>query len=60
MNSLLENLQSVREKIARAAERAGRSPSEISLVAVSKTHPAEVIREASEAGQVLFGENRVQ
>jgi pyridoxal phosphate enzyme (YggS family) len=60
MPSLQENLESVRERIASAAERAGRNVSEIELVAVSKTHPAEVIREASEAGQVLFGENRVQ
>jgi pyridoxal phosphate enzyme (YggS family) len=60
MPSLQENLESVRERIAAAAERASRNVSEIELVAVSKTHPAEVIREASEAGQVLFGENRVQ
>lgn len=60
MPSLQENLESVREKIAAAARRAGRAPSEIELVAVSKTHGAEVIREASEAGQELFGENRVQ
>lgn len=60
MSSLLENLESVREKIAAAADRAGRNASEIELVAVSKTHPAEVIREAVEAGQELFGENRVQ
>lgn len=60
MPSLLENIESVRERIAAAAGRAGRNASEIELVAVSKTHPAEVIREASEAGQMLFGENRVQ
>jgi pyridoxal phosphate enzyme (YggS family) len=60
MSSLLENLESVREKIASAAERSGRDPSEVGLVAVSKTRPAETIREASEAGQLIFGENRVQ
>jgi hypothetical protein len=60
MSSLLENLEFVREKVVAAAERAGRDPSGIELVAVSKTHPAEVIREAVEAGQSLFGENRVQ
>jgi pyridoxal phosphate enzyme (YggS family) len=60
MSSVLENLESVREKIAASADHAGRSSSEIELVAVSKTHPAEIIREAVEAGQELFGENRVQ
>ena len=60
MSSLLENLESVREKIASAAARAGRIASEVELVAVSKTHPAEVVREAVEGGQELFGENRVQ
>ena len=60
MSSLLENLQSVRAKIVSAAERVGRNPSEVELVAVSKTHSAEIIREIVEGGQVLFGENRVQ
>jgi pyridoxal phosphate enzyme (YggS family) len=60
MSSVLENLESVREKIAAAADRVGRSSSEIELVAVSKTHPTEIIRKAVEAGQELFGENRVQ
>lgn len=60
MSPLLENLESVRGKIAAAAGRAGRNPSEIELIAVSKTHPAEIIREASGGGQELFGENRVQ
>ena len=60
MTSVLENLESVREKIAAAADRTGRNSSEIELVAVSKTHPAEIIREAVEAGQEFFGENRVQ
>jgi hypothetical protein len=43
-----------------AALRAGRKPEEIALMAVSKTHPASAIREAIQAGQRLFGENRVQ
>jgi len=60
MPSFQKNLEVVRGRIAAAAERAGRSTSEIGLVAVSKTHSAEVIRQASEAGQMLFGENRVQ
>jgi pyridoxal phosphate enzyme (YggS family) len=54
------NLERVRERMARAAERARRSPAEITLVAVSKTFPAEAIREAYAAGVRHFGENRVQ
>jgi pyridoxal phosphate enzyme (YggS family) len=50
----------VREAIARAAGRAGRRPEEITLVAVSKTFPAEAIRAAFDAGLRHFGENRVQ
>jgi len=46
-------------RIARAAERAGRDPSGIRLLAVTKTHPAELVRRAAEAGMTLFGENRV-
>jgi hypothetical protein len=60
MHSIAENLEAVREKISAAALRSGRASSDVSLVAVSKTHPAEVILEAVEAGQDLFGENRVQ
>ncbi len=50
----------VRQRIAAAARRSGRSPAEIALMAVSKTQPPERIREAYNAGQRLFGENRVQ
>ncbi|HJS58082.1 MAG TPA: YggS family pyridoxal phosphate-dependent enzyme [Vicinamibacteria bacterium] len=50
----------VRERIARAAARAGRSADEITLVAVCKTFPAEAVREAFEAGLRDFGENKVQ
>ncbi len=57
---LHENLIAVQSKIADAAARAGRKASDIELVAVTKTFPVEVIREAVEAGQRLFGENRVQ
>jgi pyridoxal phosphate enzyme (YggS family) len=53
-------LDAVRARIAVAARAAGRDPTEISLVAVSKTHPAEAVAEAIEAGQLCFGENRVQ
>jgi PLP dependent protein len=59
-SSIPENIQRVRESMARAAERAGRRAEEITLVAVSKTFPAEAIRDAFEAGVRHFGENRVQ
>ena len=55
-----ENIGRVRERAAEAARRAGRRPEEIALMAVSKTHPPERIREAYAAGLRLFGENRVQ
>jgi pyridoxal phosphate enzyme (YggS family) len=58
--SIASNLAEIRERIARAAQRAGRQPSEVALMAVSKTHPASAIVEAIAAGQSLFGENRVQ
>ena len=54
------NLARVRASIARAAETAGRRPEEVTLVAVSKTKPVEAIRAALQAGQTVFGENRVQ
>ncbi|MDH7485453.1 MAG: YggS family pyridoxal phosphate-dependent enzyme [Anaerolineae bacterium] len=54
------NLQSVRERIAAAAGRAGRDAAEIMLVAVTKTQPVEVIRAAYELGLRDFGENRVE
>lgn len=46
-------------RIARAAERARRDPDEVSLLAVTKTHSAEVVRRAALSGMTLFGENRV-
>jgi pyridoxal phosphate enzyme (YggS family) len=55
-----ENLRRVRARIAEAALRAGRDPAAVTLVAVSKTHPAEAVAAALAAGQVHFGENRVQ
>ena len=54
------NIAALRERIASAADRAGRNPNEITLMAVSKTHPPELIREAYDAGLRVFGENRVQ
>src|SRR5712675_648183 len=58
--SISENLAAVQDRIDRTARRSGRSPEEIALMAVSKTLPPERIREAYNAGQRLFGENRVQ
>jgi pyridoxal phosphate enzyme (YggS family) len=58
--SVLENIAAIHERMAAAARRAGRRPEEIALMAVSKTHPPECIREAHAAGLRLFGENRVQ
>ena len=55
-----ENLLRVQERIAAAAHRAGRRAQEITLIAVSKSHPAEAIRAGYEAGLRYFGENRVQ
>jgi PLP dependent protein len=58
--SIPENIADLQSKIAQAAQRAGRSPSEVALMAVTKTHPPDRIREAYESGLRLFGENRVQ
>ncbi len=55
-----QRLTEVRSRMAEAARRAGRKPEETQLVAVSKAHPPEALQEALEAGQALFGENRVQ
>src|SRR5215813_11109149 len=60
MVSIAENLERVREQITQAAAKAGRAVDEIELVAVTKTHPAEKVREAVEAGITVFGESRVQ
>ena len=57
---IAERVAAVRERIARAAERAHRSPSDVRLVAISKTQPIEAVREAFAAGVRDFGENRVQ
>jgi pyridoxal phosphate enzyme (YggS family) len=58
--TIRENLQRVRERIAVAAQSAGRRAEEINLIGVSKTHPATAIRAAYDAGLRHFGENRVQ
>lgn len=57
---LAERVQAVRERIARACLRVGRDPSEVTLVAVSKGQPPEVVRAAAECGLHVFGENKVQ
>lgn len=55
-----DNLAEVRQEIARHAALAGREPGEITLIAVSKTKPVSMVVEAFEAGQTVFGENKVQ
>jgi hypothetical protein len=55
-----ERLETVQGSIARAAKLADRRPDEVTLIAVSKTHPAEAVRPLLEAGHRAFGENRVQ
>lgn len=59
-NDLRENLAAIKERIERAAEKVGRNPSEIKLVAVSKTHQSEILQNAIAAGATVFGENKVQ
>jgi pyridoxal phosphate enzyme (YggS family) len=59
-NTILENLRRVQDRIATAALSAGRKPEDITLVAVSKTKPAEDVVAVLNAGQMVFGENRVQ
>ncbi len=58
--SVPDRLRQIQARIAEATARAGRAPGSVTLVAVSKTHPAEAVRQAMEAGQAVFGENRVQ
>jgi PLP dependent protein len=58
--SIRENLLRIQEKISSAATLSGRRPEDITLIAVSKTHPAIAIQEAYQAGVRHFGENRVQ
>lgn len=58
--SISENIAVIRDRIAGAARRVGRPVDSVALMAVSKTHPPDLIREAYAAGLRLFGENRVQ
>ncbi len=59
-SQISDNIARIQERILRAAERAGRAPQSIALMAVTKFHPAEAILDAYHAGIRLFGENRVQ
>jgi len=59
-STLTSRLEEIRQRIHQAAARAGRSPDAVRLVAVSKTFPIDAVREAYDAGQRDFGENRVQ
>jgi len=60
MTTIALNLQAVRDRVAKAAERSGRSPGDITLLAVSKTVPPSYIEEAAHAGQKAFGESYAQ
>lgn len=60
MSDIRANLESIQEQIVQATEKSGRAPDSVQLLAVSKTYPPEIIRQAFDAGQVHFGENRVQ
>lgn len=60
MTRIAENLQTVRDRIQRACEAAGREADSVRLLAVSKTFDADAVREAHAAGQLAFGENYIQ
>ena len=57
---LHERIEAVRARMRAAAERAGRDPESVRLVAISKAHPPEAVREAAECGIRVFGESKVQ
>ena len=57
---LTENINSVQQRIAAACARVDRPPSEVTLLAVTKGHPPEAVKDAVDAGLVFFGENKVQ
>jgi pyridoxal phosphate enzyme (YggS family) len=59
-HAIPDNLTTIRASIAKAAKAAGRPAGDVTLIAVSKTHPAEAVAAAIAAGQRIFGENRVQ
>ena len=60
MSLFADNLNSIQQRIRAACGRVKRAPDSVTLLAVSKTHPPETIREAADCGQLLFGENKIQ
>ncbi|MDP8243991.1 MAG: YggS family pyridoxal phosphate-dependent enzyme [Candidatus Hinthialibacter antarcticus] len=60
MTTIQHNLETIRQQMSESCIQAGRDPEDVKLVAVSKLHPAEAVRVAYAAGQLVFGENRVQ
>ena len=60
MTELVKNLEDVREKIKASAEKSGRKAEDVTLIAVTKTHPVEMINEAIRCGVTDIGENKVQ
>src|SRR5215813_8779573 len=58
--SLADNLAAIQQRIRAACDRCDREPNSVTLLAVTKTHPPEVIKEASSLGLRTFGENKVQ
>ena len=60
MVNLAENIEAIRQRIHAACARSARAPGSVTLVAVTKNQPPEVVRAAADCGQVLFGENKVQ
>lgn len=60
MSTIAERWAHIRARVEAACERAGRAPSEVTIIAVSKTHPAAAVREAVAAGATDFGENYAQ
>ena len=58
--NLADNLEKIHQRIRVACERAGRNPDSVTLLAVTKTQPPEVVQSASKLGLILFGENKVQ
>jgi hypothetical protein len=60
MSDIAANLTEIKDRIAAACHRAGRDPSSVELIAVSKTFPAGAVREAAAAGQHVFGESKLQ
>jgi pyridoxal phosphate enzyme (YggS family) len=58
--NLQDNLDSIQQRIRAACGRAGRAPNSVTLLAVSKTHPPEIVKMAAELGLIFFGENKIQ